>query len=91
MDLEDCNMKNATIQISYPSEKLDAIRQYTGKKDVDMTAEMQDALTKLYEKHVPRDVREFLEAREAAQAEKPPRPARQAPAAHPENSGNDDA
>ena len=84
-------MKNATVQISYPSEKLDAIRQYTGKKDVDMTAEMQDALTKLYEKHVPRDVREFLEAREAAQAEKPPRPARQAPAARPESSGNDGA
>jgi len=84
-------MKNAIVQITYPSEKLDAIRQYTGKKDVDMTAEMQDALTKLYEKHVPRDVREFLEAREAAQAEKPPRPTRQAPAARPENSGNDDA
>lgn len=72
-------MKNATVQVSYPTEKLDAIRQYTGKKEVDMTAELQDALTKLYEKHVPRDVREFLEARESAQAEKPRRPVRQTP------------
>ena len=72
-------MKNATVQITYPSEKLAAIRQYMGKKDVEMNAELGDALTKLYEKHVPREVREYLESRETAQAEKPRRSARQAP------------
>jgi hypothetical protein len=67
-------MKNATIQITYPAEKLDAVRQYMGKKDASLEAEMQEALTRLYEKYVPRDVREFLEARGAAQTDKPRRP-----------------
>ena len=80
-------MKNATVQITYPSEKLAAIRQYMGKKDVEMDAELQDALTKLYEKHVPREVREYLESLESAKAEKQPRrPARQTPARVPENT-----
>jgi len=78
-------MKNTTVQIAYPTEKLDAIRQYTDKKKVDMAVELQDALTKLYEKHVPREVREFLEARESARTENPRRPAQQAPA---RTSGN---
>jgi len=78
-------MKNTTVQITYPSEKLAAIRQYIGKKDVDMSAELGDALTKLYEKHVPRDVREYLEARESTRAEKPRRPARQTSARTSEN------
>ena len=80
-------MKNATVQITYPSEKLAAIRQYMGKKDVEMGAELQDALTKLYEKHVPREVREYLESLASAKAEKQPRrPARQTPARVPENT-----
>ncbi len=69
-------MKNTTVQITYPAEKLEAVRQYMGKKDADIDAELGDALTKLYEKYVPRDVREFLEARESAQADKPKRPRR---------------
>lgn len=73
-------MKNTTVQITYPAEKLAAIRQYMDKKDVEMTAELGDALTKLYERHVPKDVREYLESREAAKPEKPRRTARQAPA-----------
>ena len=80
-------MKNATVQITYPSEKLAAIRQYMGKKDVEMGTELQDALTKLYEKHVPREVREYLESQVSAKAEKQPlRPARQAPVRTPENT-----
>ena len=70
-------MKNTTVQISYPAEKLAAIRQYMGKKDADMTAELQEALAKLYEKYVPRDVREYLEAQEASKPEKPRRSIRQ--------------
>ena len=80
-------MKNATVQITYPSEKLAAIRQYMGKKDVEIDAELHDALTKLYEKHVPREVREYLESLESAKAEKQPRsPARQTPVRAPENT-----
>ncbi len=71
-------MKNTTVQITYPTEKLEAIKQYIGRKEIDMAVELQEALSRLYEKHVPRDVREFLEAREAAQPDKPPRPRRPA-------------
>ena len=69
-------MKNTTVQITYPTEKLEAIKQYIGRKEIDMSAELQEALSRLYDKHVPRDVREFLEAREAAQGDKPQRPRR---------------
>ncbi len=69
-------MKNTTVQITYPTEKLEAIKQYIGRKEIDMAAELQEALSRLYDKHVPRDVREFLEAREAAQPDKPQRPRR---------------
>ena len=73
-------MKNTTVQFTYPAEKLAAIRQYMGKKDVQMSTELEDALTKLYEKHVPREVREYLESRETAKADKARKPNRQAPA-----------
>lgn len=82
-------MKKATVQITYPSEKMEAIRQYIGGKDADMNAELEDALNKIYNRVVPKDVRSFLEAREAAQSAKPPRPLRQAPPARPERSGNE--
>ncbi len=87
-------MKNTTVQIAYPAEKLDAIRQYMGKKGASLDAELGEALTRLYEKHVPRDVREFLETRDAAQTDKPrrPRPAARAPASMTEpNSRHIDA
>ena len=83
-------MKNATVQIAYPTEKLAAIRQYMGKKDFDMAAELSDSLTKLYERHVPRDVREYLEARESERAERPRRPMRRASAAALHGEGGDE-
>lgn len=72
-------MKKSTIQISFPTEKLDAVRHYMNEKNADMSAEMEDAMQKLYEKHVPREVRSYLETRESAAPEKPQRPARQTP------------
>ena len=57
-------MKKATVQITYDAEKLGAIRQYMGKKDAELQSEMEDFLQKLYEKHVPAPVRDYIESRE---------------------------
>ncbi len=84
-------MKNTTVQITYPTEKLEAIKQYIGRKEIDMAAELQEALSRLYDKHVPRDVREFLEAREAAQVDKPQRPRRSDRPARREEPRNDES
>lgn len=57
-------MKQAAITIKYDEEKLNAIKQYMGKKDADLEAELNEVLGKLYEKYVPQAVREYIESRE---------------------------
>lgn len=56
-------MKLAAITIKYDEEKLNAIRQYMGKKDADFEAELNEVLGKMYEKYVPQAVREYIESR----------------------------
>lgn len=46
-------MKQAMVTIKYEEEKLNAIKQYMGKKDADFEAEMNEVLGKMYEKYVP--------------------------------------
>lgn len=69
-------MKKAMIQISFDAEKLGAINQYMGKKDAELQVELDEVMHKLYEKHVPAPVREYIESRDAEEAEKLKRPAR---------------
>lgn len=56
-------MKLANITIKYDEEKLNATKQYMGKKDADMDAELVEVMGKLYEKYVPQAVREYIESR----------------------------
>lgn len=78
-------MKKATISISFEQEKLRALQFYAGKKDSSLEAELDDFMTKLYEKYVPAQTREYIESM-AEPTEKPrPRPSR--PASRP--SGED--
>lgn len=49
-------MKQAVVTIKYEEEKLNAIKQYMGKKDADFESEMNDVLGKMYEKYVPQAV-----------------------------------
>ena len=75
-------MKNATLTVSFESEKLDALTYHMGKKEADLQAELNDTIQKLYEKHVPQATREYIEdrlRRDSAEKEKPKRPARPAP------------
>ena len=55
-------MKKDTIVISLEAEKLRAIKKYMEKKEADLQAEMEDQLQKLYEKYVPANVREYIDA-----------------------------
>lgn len=54
-------MKKDSISISFESESLRAIKKYMGKKDVDLEDELVDQLEKLYKKHVPVNVREYID------------------------------
>lgn len=54
-------MKQAVVTIKYDEEKLNAVKQYMGKKDADFDAEMRETLGKMYEKYVPQAVREYIE------------------------------
>lgn len=56
-------MKQAVVTIKYDEEKLNAIKQYMGKKEADFEGEMNEVLGKLYEKYVPQAVREYIESR----------------------------
>ena len=56
-------MKQAVVTIKYDEEKLNAVKQYMGKKDADFDAELKEVLGKMYEKYVPRAVREYIESR----------------------------
>ena len=69
-------MKKSTISISFDAEKLGAIKQYMGKKEAELESELYDVMQKLYEKHVPAPVREYIETRNSGEQEKPKAPAR---------------
>ena len=53
-------MKQETISISVDAEKLRATKKYMEKKELSIEQELADALRKLYEKHVPATVRNYI-------------------------------
>ncbi len=55
---------NKNIIIVYEVNRLNAINQYMGKKDVTLESELEGFMDKLYEKYVPQQVREFIEISE---------------------------
>lgn len=81
-------MSMTELRVSFPTEKLDALRFFMDKKQQTIEQELQDYLDKTYEKLVPAQVREYVENRmdqapaqqRAPDAEQPSsreRPARQ--------------
>ena len=56
-------MKQAVVTIKYDEEKLNAVKQYMGKKDADFESELNEVLGKMYEKYVPQAVREYIDSR----------------------------
>ena len=74
-------MKNTTLNVTFNTEKLDALVFHMGKKEADLQGELNDTIQKLYEKCVPQATREYIEdkiTREAQAKERPRRPSRPA-------------
>ena len=74
-------MRNTTINVSFNTEKLDALKFHMEKRDTDLQGELNDTVQKLYEKYVPQATREYIDdkvARDAAPRERPRRPNRPA-------------
>ena len=76
-------MKQATLQIKYNEEKLNAIRQYMDKKDAKLQNELEEVIQKLYEKYVPMPVREYIDSRPQEPELTTRRPSK--PSARPDN------
>lgn len=51
------------LKLSFPTEKLEALRFFMGKKEQGIEKELQDYLDKIYEKQVPPQVRDYVESR----------------------------
>lgn len=82
-------MSTTELNLSFPTEKLDALRFFMDKKQLSVERELQDYLDKTYKKLVPAQVREYVESRmEPVPAQQPeqrqesPVPARERPARH---------
>ena len=73
-------MSNTELKILFPTEKLDALRFFMGKKDLTVEQELRETLDKTYEKFVPIHVREYVESRlgQATAQEQGPEPEAQA-------------
>lgn len=74
-------MKNTTLNVTFNTEKLDALVFHMGKREADLQGELNDTIQKLYEKYVPQTTREYIEdkiARDAQAKDRSRRPARPA-------------
>ena len=82
-------MSTTELNLSFPTEKLDALRFFMDKKQQSIEHELQDYLDKTYEKLVPAQVREYVESRMesvSAQRQESPAPARERPTHQPRRS-----
>jgi len=53
-------MKQTTIQIHCDSRQLEALRHYMGQKNLAPEAELEDCLDQLFQKHIPKNLHDFL-------------------------------
>ena len=59
------------ITISMPDDQVDALACFLHKKDTTIEKEVEYAMTRLYEKHVPPTVRDFLETKAQLEGQQP--------------------
>lgn len=74
-------MKQVNMTVSFEEEKLNALKRYMAKKDLEPERELRDALVRLYEKYVPAPVREYIDESDVSRTAnpKPRQPQRSAP------------
>lgn len=56
-------MKQVKIELNIDPEKFNATKQFMDEKGLKIGAELSDSVTRLYKKHVPSDVRKYIEGR----------------------------
>ena len=71
-------MDKETISLGFETERLDALNYYLQKEKTSPQKELGKMMEELYEKAVPADVREYIEAR--ARRAAPPKPKVKPPA-----------
>ena len=54
-------MKQANLTVMFDAAKLDALTFHLGKSGMNAETELQNQLQKLYEKHVPANVRAYVD------------------------------
>lgn len=72
-------MKKANINLSFDEEKLAALRLYMEQKDLQLEDELVKSIETFYGKHVPANVREFIEMRSGDIPDSAPRARRSRP------------
>ena len=53
--------EKTTIQVSFPKDKLDALKFYMDEKDTTVEKELQGYIKSIYEKYVPSSTRRYLD------------------------------
>lgn len=77
-------MKKVNITIGFEDEKLDALYFFMDKENSSPQKELEEALTKIYERYVPDQMREYLDNRASSAAKnKAKRPSKSAAAKRP--------
>ena len=59
-----------SISIGIESDKLSALEMYLGQKNLKLSDEIEKQIEVLYQKNVPKNIREFIEMKAIAKPEK---------------------
>lgn len=59
--------EKATLQVSFPKEKLEALKFYMDEKDTTVEKELQGHIKSVYEKYVPVATRRYLDRKDSAE------------------------
>ena len=62
-----------SISIGIESDKLSALEMYLGQKNLKLSDEIEKQIEVLYQKNVPKNIREFIEMKATAKLEKKPK------------------
>ena len=63
--------EKATLQVTFQKEKLEALRFYMQEKNLVVEDELQNHMSKIYEKYVPVPTRRYLERNSSEQEVQP--------------------
>ena len=59
-----------SISIGVESDKLSALEMYLGQKNLNLSDEVEKQIEVIYQKNIPKNIREFIEMKAIAKPEK---------------------